>query len=189
MMVYFDVGLPEGYNTVIVGKTFTLEPRLVSVSPNVGSVGGSVLMAKIEGLGPLLNTSDAYWKLHGGTLVDNSNGADLCESVVVYNYSNIACTTKPGVVTNGTLIGAKSFESNSIQACNDTATNGTACLYEALTTGTFPTVTSISNTVSGQIVFTGTNFFTAAQNYTASASYGGALADSVTVDSATQVTA
>ena len=62
-------------------------------------------------------------------------------------------------------------------------------MYEALTDGAFPTVTSITNTVSGQIVFTGTNFFTAAQNFTASASYGGAMADSVTVDSATQVTA
>ena len=114
MMVYFDVGLPEGYNTVIVGKSFTLEPRLISVSPNVGSVGGSLLMAKIEGMGPMLDSSDAYWALHGGTLVDNATGADLCEKVIVQNYSNIACTTKPGVVTNGTVVGAKSYETNSV---------------------------------------------------------------------------
>jgi hypothetical protein len=41
--------------------------------------------------------------------------------------------------------------------------------------------------VTGQIVFTGTNFF--ATGYSANATYGGTFADSVTIDSATQVTA
>lgn len=57
MNVYFDVGLPKGYDTVVVGKTFTLSPKLVSVSPNAGSIGGSLLVAKLEGLGPLTNTT------------------------------------------------------------------------------------------------------------------------------------
>lgn len=45
----------------------------------------------------------------------------------------------------------------------------------------------MANDVTGQIVFTGTDFF--ATGYTANASYGGTVADSVTIDSATQVTA
>jgi hypothetical protein len=50
-----------------------------------------------------------------------------------------------------------------------------------------PAVASIDNSVSNTIVFTGTNFFES--GYTANASYGGAPADTVVIDSATQVTA
>jgi len=149
MQVYFDVGLPKGYNTVIMGKSFTLTPKLVSVSPNVGSVGGSLLIAKLEGVGPLLDKSETYFNAHGGTLIDNSTGASICSKVEIRNYSEVACTTIPGVINSGTVVGAKSFETNSVEVCNDTTTNGSACLYEALTTGTFPAVTSLANTVPG----------------------------------------
>jgi hypothetical protein len=63
----------------------------------------------------------------------------------------------------------------------------TKCQYQQLETGSFPVVSSIANTVSNQIIFTGTNFYTA--GYLANSSYGGAYADSVTIDSATQATA
>jgi hypothetical protein len=56
-----------------------------------------------------------------------------------------------------------------------------------LESNNFPIVTAISNAVLNQIVFTGTSFYTA--GYTANASYGGAFADTITIDSATQVTA
>lgn len=55
--LFFDVGFPAGYDTVIKGKNLTLSPRLVSVSPNAGSIGGSLLIARLEGLGPFKNTS------------------------------------------------------------------------------------------------------------------------------------
>jgi len=45
----------------------------------------------------------------------------------------------------------------------------------------------MSNSVSNQIVFTGTDFFTS--GYAVNASYSGIPADTVVVDSATQVTA
>lgn len=158
MNVYFDVGLPKGFDTVVRTKTFDLEPRLISVTPNVGSIGGSVLVARVEGLGPLSNTSSAYWALHGGTLVDNVSGTDICTKVKVRGYGEIECTTTPGVINASTVIGAKSFESNSHTACENT--DATLCTYEQLVGGTFPVVTSLSDTVPGQIVFTGTNFFT-----------------------------
>lgn len=59
--LYYDVGYPRGYDTVIKGKTLTLGPKLVSVSPNDGSVAGSMLTARLEGLGPLKNKTQAYW--------------------------------------------------------------------------------------------------------------------------------
>jgi hypothetical protein len=55
--LYYDIGSPKGYDTVIKGKNLTLSPKLVSVSPNDGSVAGSMLTAKLEGLGPLKNTT------------------------------------------------------------------------------------------------------------------------------------
>lgn len=185
MNVYFDVGLPKGFDTVVRGKSFELSPRLISVTPNVGSIGGSVLVARVEGLGPLSDTSDAYWALHGGTLVDNATGTDICSKVKVRSYGELECITTPGVINASTVIGAKSYEENSHSPCNNT--NSALCTYEQLTTGTFPVVTSLSDSVPGQIVFTGTNFFTT--GYNANASYGGFFADTIVIDSATQATA
>jgi hypothetical protein len=45
MNLYFDVGLPKGYDSVIEGKTFTLEPKMLSVTPNAGSQGSSIIIA------------------------------------------------------------------------------------------------------------------------------------------------
>lgn len=113
MNVYFDVGLPRGYADVIQGKTFTLEPRLISVTPNVGSVGGTVITARLEGLGPLANKTEAYWLANGGTLVDNSTGTNICEKIKVVSYALVECLTIKGNITNGTVVAAKSYASNS----------------------------------------------------------------------------
>ena len=67
--------------------------------------------------------------------------------------------------------------------CQDTS----LCVYEQLSNSSMPAFTAIDNSVSNTIVFTGTNFFTT--DFTANVSYGGADADTVVVDSATQVTA
>lgn len=72
------MGLPEGYDTVIEGKSFNLGPKLISITPNVGSIGGSKIIAKIEGLGPLVNNTQEYWNAHGGTLVNNATDEDIC---------------------------------------------------------------------------------------------------------------
>jgi hypothetical protein len=45
------VGIPKGHDTVIVGKEFKITPKFLSISPNEGSIGGSVLIAKVPGLG------------------------------------------------------------------------------------------------------------------------------------------
>ena len=53
--LYFDVGTPEGFDTVIKDANFTLEPRITAVTPNSGSIGGSLIEANIEGVGPFEN--------------------------------------------------------------------------------------------------------------------------------------
>jgi hypothetical protein len=129
--------------------------------------------------------TQAYWDKHGGTLINNSTGANICKNVIVTAYSEVSCITLPGVIDAATVIGAKSYESNEKLACINT--DATLCQYNQLAASNLPVVSSIANTVSNQIVFTGTNFFTT--GYLANASYGGAPADAVTIDSATQVTA
>jgi hypothetical protein len=45
-------------------------------------------------------------------LIINESGEDICLSVIVKTYGEVECITHPGVVIDeGTLIGAKSFES------------------------------------------------------------------------------
>jgi hypothetical protein len=59
--IYFDVGFPTNFDSIVRARNLTLSPRLVSVSPNAGSIGGSLLIARLEGLGPLSDPSQAYW--------------------------------------------------------------------------------------------------------------------------------
>lgn len=120
---------------------------MISITPNVGSIGGSKIIAKIEGLGPLVNTTQEYWNAHGGTLVNNATDEDICAQVIVKSYSEVECITKPGSIDNGTAIAAKSYESNDQLDCVNT--NPALCLYEQVEGASFPVVTSISNDVAG----------------------------------------
>ena len=67
--LYFAEGIPNGHSVVETGVQ--LEPSLVSVSPNSGSLGGTLIIANVQGVG--VNTQDLQ-------LVDQF-GADICESV------------------------------------------------------------------------------------------------------------
>lgn len=178
MNIYFDVGFPAGYD-LVQNYTFILSPKLISVSPNVGSDGGSLLVAQLEGIGEMNGTT------HSGTLIDTSTNNSICQTFKVRSYGVVECLTMPGVITNGTVIGAKSYQTYEQATCNNT--DESLCQYEQLSNSSFPAVTNLSNSDSSTIVFTGTNFFTS--GYTAHASYSGIEANSVTLDSTTQVTA
>jgi hypothetical protein len=49
MNLYFSVGLPNGYAELETGISF--EPKLVSLSTNEGSAGGSIITAAVKGVG------------------------------------------------------------------------------------------------------------------------------------------
>lgn len=183
--VYFDVGLPKGHNTVVQGRTWNLEPKVTSISPNAGSVGGSLLIVQVAGLGPLANSSEAYWNSNGVTLINSATSAPLCKSLKIRSYGVVECITLPGVVSSGTIVAARSLKTSAVGTCENT--DSAKCTYEQLEAGPFPVVSSASSSAAGQIVFTGTNFYTS--GYTANASYAGVFADQVTIDSSTQVTA
>jgi hypothetical protein len=69
--LYVTEGVPEGYEIISSGVEF--EPKLLSVSPNEGSVAGSTIYAAIAGVG--LDIADA-------TLVD-IDGNDICLSAAI----------------------------------------------------------------------------------------------------------
>lgn len=101
----------------------------MSISPNSGSVGGSVITANLQGVGPLSNTTDAYFAVNGGTLVDNSTQANICEKVWIESYGVVKCKTLPGVYIASTLVAGKSYSSGEVLECLGGTTSAT-CLYE-----------------------------------------------------------
>jgi hypothetical protein len=114
--------------------------------------------------------------------ITDSSGASLCESVEILSYGVVNCQTKK-----------QEINASSLKVMHGTASHASA--VSSLTfaqlnadSGRKPSVSSVSKTAT-TIVFTGSNFGTSAAPLTGSASFMGVDADSVNVDSATQVTA
>jgi len=182
--LYFDVGLPQGYDTVIEGKTFTLGPKMTSITSNAGSLGGSIIIAQVEGVGPLSDSSSANWAANGVDLVDSTSQSSICQSVKLTSYGVVECTTITGVINSAT-IAAKSLKDQTVENCSNTDT--TLCTYQQLDDNSFPDVVSVASSVAGQIVFEGNNFFTS--GHTANASYAGIYADQISIESSSKATA
>jgi len=178
MKVYFDVGTPKNHNTIVDGATFELEPRLVSLSIQVGSRGGSLIEARVEGIGQI---SSANFNTEGVILANNATGSFICQNGSVASYGVIHCLTNRDEVPAASDISLYLYKTQAYHACY--GSDASLCKYEQLTSTPLPAFSADDNSVTNKIVFTGTNFFTA--DYTANVSYGGADADTVTVDSAT----
>jgi hypothetical protein len=98
MKLYFDVGLPEGHDTVIDENYIVLEPILVSLSISEGSAGGSLIKARVEGfgVGGLTNFNDMVKIAEKGVnLAQNSTGTIICEELSFSGYGYFECLTKP----------------------------------------------------------------------------------------------
>lgn len=48
---YFPSGYPLGKSDLIDPSNIILTPKLVSISPNSGSIGGTIIVANIQGVG------------------------------------------------------------------------------------------------------------------------------------------
>jgi len=51
MKLYFEKGIPNGHE--ILDKGLTLSPKFLSISPNIGSMGGTLLTITAPGIGKL----------------------------------------------------------------------------------------------------------------------------------------
>jgi hypothetical protein len=88
--IYFPVGVPK-FEVNTTG--LSIEPRLISVKPNTGSIGSSVIVARVEGVG----TSST-----GLNLVDTS-GVSICKTAKVVNYGDLECHTFEKEISKVTL--------------------------------------------------------------------------------------
>lgn len=95
--LYFDIGIPENH-AIVSNATLVTEPKLVSLSINEGSVGGSNITANIQGVG--ITTT-------GLELVDSVNGSSLCAKLTVLSYGVVQCQTKAGEIATGTQFSVK----------------------------------------------------------------------------------
>ncbi len=92
--INLPVGHPNGTDELNYEKGIKLEPKLIDTMPNIGSLGGSLVMAMGKGFGNM--TSNI-------TLV-TSTGADICVSVTLGMYGELYCKTKENVAyTSQTL--------------------------------------------------------------------------------------
>ena len=93
--LYFDVGVPEN-SAAITTHGLSLDPKLVSLSLNEGSVGGSIITANVQGVGPSTTGFD---------LVDSS-GASICQKVTITSYGVVECQTIASEIAADTQIKA-----------------------------------------------------------------------------------
>ena len=165
--LYFDIGIPENH-AVVANATLVTEPKLVSLSISEGSIGGSNITANIQGVGTATT---------GLELVDSASGTSYCSKLTVLSYGVVQCQTIAGEVAAGTQFSVK-LDGTTYGCANSDATQ---CQYQQLESGSFPKIT-VADISTGDLVLTGTNFFTA--DYYANVSFATVSADTVTVDSA-----
>jgi len=90
--VFTQDGYPEGATSL---PYLLLTPSLLSISPLVGSAGGSKVVVKGSGFG--LETK-------GLNLFDGKTNKLVCSKVKVVSYGVFTCLTVPGVISDGTGI-------------------------------------------------------------------------------------
>ena len=83
--MYFSSGLPNNHR-VLEETEMVLTPKFISVSPSHGSIAGSIIHARIEGLGV---------ENSGFTLVDQA-GNDICETAYLVSSATLECKTIAG---------------------------------------------------------------------------------------------
>jgi hypothetical protein len=89
--VTFASGKPAGHNIVEAGLSLT--PKLVSIAPSTGSVGGTLIRANIQGVGTKSENVD----------ITDAAGASLCESVEIKAYGVVDCFTRQQEITASAL--------------------------------------------------------------------------------------
>jgi len=76
--IHLPSGHPGGTDNLNYATGIILTPRIHSVAPNVGSIGGSLIIADVRGIGNMTT---------GVTLV--SGTLDICASVSIKKYGEL----------------------------------------------------------------------------------------------------
>lgn len=176
MKLYFDTGVSEGRD--LLKTQIDLTPKLVSLSTNTGSPGGSIIVANVEGVGP---ASKSLIK----NIVFGTSNTELCEKFEIKTYGKIECHTNKITVPAASTMAIKMVKDSLVHACANSDT--TKCQYKQVPEDPNPKTTAVALTDSGTVTFTGENYYTC--GYNAVVTFGGIKADTVTISTAISLVA
>jgi len=82
--LFFPIGIPKGHDLVRAG--ITLEPKFMSMTPNAGTPGGTLIQAQVPGVGTSTTGLDFYNK---------ATGQSICiDNIRIVEYGVIECWSK-----------------------------------------------------------------------------------------------
>ena len=170
--IHLPSGHPAGTDDLNYATGIKLTPRIHSLSPNIGSIGGSLIFADVRGIGNMST---------GVTLV--SGTVDICASVSIKKYGELQCLTKEKIAVADGPLSLK--VGTTIYACSGV---NSECNYQ--TSASFITVTDLRMSADLKTVtIVGTNLSAYAADFTGKFRFAGLMADSVTVNSDTEAVA
>lgn len=105
MKLYFDIGMPHNH-TAVFDKMITLTPKLKSISPATGSVGGTLITAEVKGIGQFTE----------GISLQTKAGTDICQEIKVVAYGKVECLTKTDEIAADTEIKIK-YNTDKFELC------------------------------------------------------------------------
>jgi IPT/TIG domain len=169
--IHLPVGHPSGTDDLNYGTGIVLTPILQKVTPNIGSVGGSLIYATVIGIGNMST---------GVTLV-TAAGVDICSQVTIQKYGELQCLTKVNLTIADGPLSLK--QGTNISACQGQTGD---CNYQTSTS--LVSVSTISKASDTAITIAGAGFsgFT---SFSPLFRFAGIYADSVIVNSDTSATA
>ena len=161
----------EDSNGVIVTAGIALTPKMWSINPKVGTVGGTLITVTVPGVGTATE---------GLTLV-NPSGNSICQELTITAYGTVQCLTKDEDFGAEALAISAKLDGVTYECVNPTATE---CAYtQSSTAESFPVITATRlDAMANTITYTGTNLYKL--GYTASAKFIGIDADGVVVNEA-----
>jgi len=168
--IYWKAGIGKGNDKL---TQQVLEPKLVSVSPKVGSSGGTLITLNVQGVG---------FMTQGLEIVDSSTDLSICQEVKIVKYATVECLTNAAEIPAGTALALK-FEGNKLPCAN---ANAAECQYTQTTaSGKTPVVTSITYDSDTGLTIKGTGFPTT--GHTISFGLAKIVATKATASSATEI--
>ena len=93
--IYLPSGTPDDSATTLLTTGITLAPRLQGISTSQGSLGGTLLVADVRGLGVNSNALSLALTTSGGIYV--------CQTRNVTKYGKLECLTKEGLAISSSL--------------------------------------------------------------------------------------
>ena len=86
--LFLDLGIPDG-DRAMLDTGVELTPKLVGISSNKGSLGGSAIVFNVQGVGSVDVVSDI-------TFVDaDAKDQKLCSNITTLAYGKVECRTLP----------------------------------------------------------------------------------------------